>query len=475
MKETQSSGYQHPFACRYSSQEMRHLFSEEYRFTTWRKLWIALAKAQKKLGLSIDEKQIQELEAHAHHFDWERLHALEKTLKHDVMAHIEGFGELAPSARGILHLGATSCFVTDNGDLIALREALQLVEVKLATVLRALSHYAKQYAHLPTVAYTHFQPAQPTTVGKRACLWLQDLLIDLRELRRIREELPFLGVKGATGTQASFLALFDNSERKVVELEKEIAHSFGFKRIIIIAGQTYTRKIDLLLCDALAGFAASAHKFATDLRLLAHMREINEPFEVDQVGSSAMPHKRNPIFAERICGIARFLISLRENPAYTLATQWLERSLDDSSNRRLSLPESFLAADALCHLLHHILSGIHVQQGEITQHLDEEKIFLSMEGILMAAVKRGGDRQTLHAKLRECAQKMTRNALSKDYLNLIVNDPAFSLSKAEVEQILQKTLSTGLAEKQVQRFLVEEVQPLLDLYPEEYPISPVEM
>ncbi len=472
---TDFSSYQSPFDGRYSSKEMRHLFSAEYRFTLWRKLWIALARAQKKLGLPIEEEQIQELEKHAHHFDWERLNTLEKTLKHDVMAHIEGFGELAPSARGILHLGATSCFVTDNADLIAMRESLYLLERKLATVIKLLSHFAKQHAHLPTVAYTHFQPAQPTTVGKRACLWLQDLLIDLRELRRIREELPFLGVKGATGTQASFLSLFDQSERKVAELEHEVASAFGFNRIAIIAAQTYTRKIDLLVCDALAGLAASAHKFATDLRLLAHMREISEPFAANQVGSSAMPHKRNPILAERICGIARFLLSLRENPAYTLATQWLERSLDDSSNRRLAIPESFLAADALCHLLHHVLSGIHVQQAEVTHHLDEEKVFLSMEEILMTAVKRGGDRQALHAKLRECAQKMTKNTLSKDYVNLIVNDPAFFLSKAEVEQILQNSLSTGLAEKQVHRFLVDEVQPLLALYSEEYPIANIEV
>jgi adenylosuccinate lyase len=471
---TNLAQYESPFSSRYSSQEMGSLFSAEYRFTTWRKLWIALAKAQKKLGLAIEEKAIQELEQTIGNFDWDRLRELEKRFKHDVMAHIEGFAELAPSARGILHLGATSCFVTDNADLIIMREAMNLLEAKLAAILRLLARFAKEHASIPTVAYTHFQPAQPTTVGKRACLWLQDFLIDLKEFRHKREMIHFLGAKGATGTQASFLALFDDNERKVAELDKLLAQEFGFKNSMTISGQTYTRKIDLLIADALSGFAASAHKLGTDLRLLAHLHEITEPFAADQVGSSAMPHKRNPIYAERICGLSRFIISLRENPAYTLATQWLERSLDDSSNRRLSIPESFLAADALCHLLHHILSGIHVDQAEIVRHLDEEKVFLSMEQILMTAVKRGGDRQALHAKLRECAQKMTRNSLSKDYINLIVNDPAFSLTKSEVEQILQGALNTGLSERQVQHFLKEEVHPLLDLYPEEYPFTSIE-
>ncbi len=450
------SSYKSPLAERYASREMSHLFSAEYRFSTWRKLWISLAKTQKKLGLPFKDEQIIALEKKANIFDWPRLAELEKNLKHDVMAHIHGFGELAPEAKGILHLGATSCFVTDNGDLIAMQHALLLIENKLATVLQALGKFAEAHADLPCVAYTHFQPAQPTTVGKRACLWLQDLLTDLKEIHRRQEELPFLGVKGATGSQASFLSLFEGNATKVDELEKQIASSFGFSKVLTIAGQTYTRKIDLQILDALGGLAASAHKFATDLRLLAHLKEVTESLGEGQVGSSAMPHKRNPVHAERICSLARFLISLKENPAYTLATQWLERSLDDSANRRIVLSEAFLTADALCHLLFDVVSGMNVHHAEIRKHLEEERASLALEEILMAAGKRGGNRQTLHAKL----QKFSHH-VSSDFLQKIAEDPDFSLSQAEVEEIYKKSLVPGLCAEQVGKFLKTDLFPFL--------------
>ncbi len=460
---TDPAHYQSPFSTRYSSREMSHLFSIEYRSLTWRKLWIALAKAQKNLGLPITDVQIRDLEKHQENFDWPRLGELEKKLKHDVMAHIEGYGEVAPSAKGILHLGATSCYVTDNGDLIAMKEALMLLETKIASVMRVLADFAASHASLITISYTHFQPAQPTTVGKRASLWLQDFAIDLKEFSRRRQELPFLGIKGATGSQASLMTLL-HDDNKILQLEGSLAKTFGFANIALVSGQTYTRKIDILVLDALAGFAASAHKFATDLRLLAHLHEIAEPFGNEQVGSSAMPHKRNPIYAERICGIARYLISLKENPSYTLATQWLERTLDDSSNRRITIPEAFLAADAICHLLFYIVSGMVVQREPIAAHLDHEKKFLCLEEILMEAVKKGGDRQALHAKLREIAKAMRKDPSATDLVVAISKDPAFSLTKGEVEHVLQKSLGTGLSEKQVHRFLKEEIFPLIEKY-----------
>ncbi|MBS3905205.1 MAG: adenylosuccinate lyase [Simkania sp.] len=456
-----ASLYSSPFTERYASHEMSHLFSTEYRSSTWRKLWISLAKAEKKLGLPIKDEQITSLEKHAPHFNWQRLAELEKQLKHDVMAHIHAFAEIAPEAKGILHLGATSCFVTDNSDLIAMREALLLIENKLATVVKTLAIFAEKYADLPCIAYTHLQPAQPTTVGKRACLWLQDLLTDLKEIQKRRKELPFLGVKGATGSQASFLSLFNGEEAKVTELDRLIASMFGFSNVLTIAGQTYTRKIDQLILDTLGGLAASAHKFATDLRLLSHLKEIDESVTDGQVGSSAMPHKQNPVHAERVCGLARFLISLKENPSYTLATQWLERSLDDSSNRRLVLPNAFLAADALCLLLFHIISHCHVHQRNILQHLEHERPLLILEPILMAATKRGGDRQALHAKLQKAAQRVKEGTPSVEFLATIAADPAFFLSKHELEEIYKNSLTPGLCEHQVRKFLKEDVFPFL--------------
>lgn len=457
--------YISPFTSRYVSQEMSHLFSPRYKYTAWRKLWVALAKAQKELGLPITAAQVSGLQAAVDTLDLAKVAEYETQYRHDVMAHIHAFGDACPEARGIIHLGATSSYVTDNGDLMQMHAALHLIGNKLILLMRHLATFARQYADLATLSYTHFQPAQPTTVGKRACLWLQDFFIDYLDVTRLHADLRFLGVKGATGTAASFLALFDSDAHKVEQLEQNVCKEMGFSHVFPIAGQTYSRKQDSAILHALSSFAASAHKFATDIRLLCHLKEVEEPFAESQVGSSAMPYKRNPMRSERVCGIARFLLSLNENPLYTQATQWLERSLDDSSNRRLYLPEAFLAADALLNLLLNITKGLIVYPKVIAKHLRAELPFLATESFLMAAVKKGKDRQQVHERLRlhslEVGRRIKEEGLDNDLLTRIAKDAAIGLSQTEIETLIHDAHVTGLSEKQTHDFLANEIDPLL--------------
>lgn len=457
--------YTSAFTSRYVSQEMSLLFSHQFKYSTWRKLWVALARAQKKLGLPITEPQVKSMQASVNNIDFAKAAHYETIYKHDVMAHIYAFADASPEARGIIHLGATSSYVTDNGDLIQMHAALHLISNKLLLLLRHLSTFARKYAGLAALSYTHFQSAQPTTVGKRACLWLQDFHIDYTEIARLLSSLRFLGVKGATGTAASFLDLFEGDVDKVKQLEALVSDEMGFSRIFPIAGQTYPRKQDSLVLHTLASFAASAHKFATDIRLLCHLKEIEEPFAQTQVGSSAMPYKRNPMRCERICGIARFLLSLNENPLYTQATQWLERSLDDSSNRRLYLPEAFLAADALLNLLLSVTKGLIVYPKMIQKHLRAELPFLATESFLMAAVKKGKDRQHVHERLRihslEVGRRIKEEGLENDLLARIAKDKEIGLSQTEIETLLSNPHIIGLAEKQTLDYLQEEITPLL--------------
>ncbi len=454
--------YVSPFSARYISPEMSRLFSAQYKITTFRRLWIALAKAEQKLGLPITKKQIDQMQKHLHKIDFAKAEEYEKRFRHDIMAHIHTFSDQCPDAKPIIHLGATSSYVTDNADLIQLKEALSHLHKKLLHILRLLAKFAQKEASTPCLSYTHFQPAQPTTVGKRACLWLQDFLLDAQDWERQITSLPFLGAKGATGTQASFLSLFDNDESKVLKLESLIAKEFNFTKILPIAGQTYTRKLDLNILNSLASFAASAHKMATDIRLLAHENELLESFTKSQVGSSAMPYKRNPIHSERICGIARFVISLSQNPAYTTATQWLERSLDDSSNRRLAIPEAFLGADALLNLLSHLISHLTVDRKAALAHLQKQIPHLILENILMLAVRKGGDRQTLHEKLRKFSQAALKQSKPLKYLESIIEkDASFHLKRKDLAPLSRVSSLLGRAPEQVKEFLKEEVAPLL--------------
>ncbi|MBX9922736.1 MAG: adenylosuccinate lyase [Rhabdochlamydiaceae bacterium] len=457
-----------PLASRYASPEMLALFSPHYKYTTWRKLWISLAKAQRDLGLPISVEQILEMEQKIEEFSWDRIASYEKKLCHDVMAHIHAFGDVAPLAKGIIHLGATSCYVTDNTDLIQMKEALTLLQAKLLGAISHFSSLAKQYADLPCLSYTHLQAAQPTTIGKRICLWIQDFLMDFETLVQTTHELRFLGLKGATGTQASFLALFDGNTSKVQELEEKIAKAMGFSRIIPISGQTYTRKQDVRIFQALSNIAISCHKFATDLRLLAHMKEMEESFHKDQVGSSAMPYKRNPTRSERLCGLSRYLLSLQDNPTYTAATQWLERSLDDSANRRVSIPEAFLCADAVLNLLYHLSSHLVIYPKMIEQRVLEELPFLATENIIMAASQKGKNRQELHEALRKKCQRLSDQwkleGEKGDLFQEIAEDPLFALSKEELQRILNPSHFIGRAPEQVKEFLLKEIDPVLQKY-----------
>ncbi len=457
--------YHSPLTERYASDEMSYLCSSYFKSLTWRKLWIALARAQKTLGLPITDAQITGLEKGCERIDFKVVEEQEKRVRHDVMAHIFAYGVECPEAKGIIHLGATSCYVTDNGDLIQMREALKLLRNKLVQLLRQLHAFASTHAALPTLSYTHLQPAQPTTVGKRACLWLQDFLSDLHMIEHQMQDLRFLGAKGATGTQASFLALFGGDHHKVKKLEELIAKEMGFTKLYTISGQTYSRKQDIAVMHTLCQLAASAHKFATDLRLLAHLKEIEEPFAEGQIGSSAMPYKRNPMRSERICGLARFLISLNENSLYTEAVQWLERTLDDSANRRLYLPQAFLCADALLNLLCNVTAGLVVHPQVIAHHLHEEIPFLAMEHILMEAAKQGKDRQAIHERLRHhslhASQAIKDKGLQGDLLEQIANDPAIGLSAQEIKQIASVQNFIGRSIEQTHEFLDGEVQPIL--------------
>lgn len=456
--------YVSPWESRYASKEMLALFSPRARHVLWHKLWLALAQSEKELGLSITNEQIQELETHLDQIDYEKVKNYENELQHDVMAHIHAWGDICPKAKPIIHLGATSCYVTDNGDLLQMKTGLDLLIKKHTNLMKLLANFAVAHQDLPCLGYTHFQPAQLTTVGKRAALWLQDLLWDYKELLNRRDGISFLGVKGATGTQASFLTLFNGNAEKVEQLDALVAEKMGFQKVLTIAGQTYPRKQDVFIIQALSGIAVSAHKMATDLRLWAHLQEVEEGFGNKQVGSSAMPHKRNPILCERICGLSRFLISLESNPTYTAATQWMERSLDDSSNRRFSISDAFMACDSILQLLATVVSGLVVNPKIIEKRIQAELPFLSTETILMLAVKNGGDRQVLHERLRqysqECALAMKQGA-DNDLLQRIVKDREFKLSLEQIQSCLDPKLHIGLAPRQVQTFIQNEINPVI--------------
>ncbi len=457
--------FDHPLIERYASQEMARLFSPRARHTTWRDLWIALARAEHELGFPVTAAQVAELEAHRDQFDWESVARYEKELRHDVMAHVHHYGDLCPQARPIIHLGATSCFVTDNGDLLQYRRALRILEQRLATVLGALSTFAQQWRSQPCLGYTHFQVAQPVTVGKRACLWAQDFALDLDEVRRIAEWLPFRGVKGTTGTQATFLTLAGGDHRKVEELDRRVTKAMGFAKSIAVSGQTYTRKLDWTIHQALSAVAQSASKFATDLRLLSHEGEIEEPSESKQIGSSAMAYKKNPMRCERVCSLARYVIETANTSAHTAATQWLERSLDDSAVRRIALPESFLAIDGILMLVENVAKGLVVYPKVMEKKLREQLPFLATEEILMAGVAAGGDRQDLHERVRvhsrAAAHAVKAEGRDNPLLALIAADPAFAAIHAVLPSLLDARRFVGRSAEQVDTFVRDEVGPRL--------------
>jgi adenylosuccinate lyase len=463
--------YSNPLTERYASDEMSRVFSPAYKFGMWRRLWLALAEAQQELGLPIPDAALRQLREHLDDVDLARAAALERELRHDVMAHVHHLGEQAPEARGVLHLGATSAFVGDNTDLIQHREALGIVRRRLVGTVAALAGFAREHRDLPTLGFTHFQPAQPTTVGKRATLWIQDLLLDLEEIEFRLASLRFRGVRGTTGTQASFLDLFEGDHRKVERLNRRVAEKMGFHLVYGVTGQTYTRKTDYALLATLAGVAQSASKFAHDLRLLSHLKEVEEPFEKQQVGSSAMPYKRNPMRTERITALARHAITLVLDPAFTAATQWFERTLDDSANKRISVPEAYLTVDAILLLMHNVASGMVVYPQMIRRRLMEELPFMATENLMMRAAKRGGDRQELHERVRRHAvaagERIKREGLDNDLLDRIAADPAFGVTRAELEEDLRPELYVGRAPQQVDEFLAEWVEPVLERYRDE--------
>ena len=460
--------YESPLSSRYASEEMLYLFSADKKFSTWRKLWVALARAEMELGLPVTQEQVDELEAHIYDIDYEKAAQWEKKLRHDVMAHVHTYGELCPKAMPIIHLGATSCYVGDNTDVILMREGLILVRNKLVQVLDALAKFAREYKALPTLGFTHFQAAQLVTVGKRASLWMNDLLLDLEEVEHRISTLKLLGSKGTTCTQASFLELFNGDHEKVKELERKIAKEMGFDGVVPVSGQTYSRKMDYSVLSVLSGIAQSASKFATDMRLLCHLKEVEEPFEKNQIGSSAMPYKRNPMRCERICSLARYVIVDAGNPAVTAATQWFERTLDDSANKRISVPEAFLAVDAILNIYRNVASGLVVHPKVIEKHVLEELPFMASENIMMDAVVRGGDRQELHERIRVLSQEAGRNVkdlgLSNNLIDLIAADPAFGMTKEELTAHLEPSRYIGRCPEQVEEFLTEAVQPVLEKY-----------
>ena len=451
---------------RYPSREMKYLFSPEMKFRTWRKLWIALAETEQELGLPITDEQIAELKAAADDINYAEAKEREKIVRHDVMSHVYAYGLQCPKAKGIIHLGATSCYVGDNTDLIIMTEGLKLIRKKLINVIANLADFAEKHKALATLGFTHFQPAQPTTVGKRATLWLHDLLLDLEDLDYVLDSMKLLGSKGTTGTQASFLELFDGDLEKVKKLDGMIAEKMGFKGCYPVSGQTYSRKIDTRVLNILAGIAQSAHKFSNDIRLLQHLKEIEEPFEKNQIGSSAMAYKRNPMRSERIAALANFVISGVMNPAITASTQWFERTLDDSANKRLSISESFLAADGILEIYMNITSGLVVYPKVINARLMSELPFMATENIMMDAVKAGGDRQVLHEKIREhsmaAGKRVKEEGAENDLLDRIAADPAFNMTKNQLLALMKPENFTGCAESQTERFLAECVKPVLD-------------
>ena len=457
--------YVSPLSERYASSEMQYIFSPDMKFRTWRKLWIALAETEKELGLPITEEQIEELKAHADDINYEVAKEREKIVRHDVMSHVYAYGQQCPKAKGIIHLGATSCY-GDNTDMIIMSEALKLVRTKLINVIAELADFAKSNKDLPTLAFTHFQPAQPTTVGKRATLWMQEFLMDLEDLEYVLGSLKLLGSKGTTGTQASFLELFDGDQETIDKIDPMIAKKMGFKECYPVSGQTYSRKVDTRVLNVLAGIAASAHKFSNDIRLLQHLKEVEEPFEKTQIGSSAMAYKRNPMRSERIASLSRYVMIDALNPAITSATQWFERTLDDSANKRLSIPEGFLAIDGILDLCLNVVDGLVVYPKVIEKRLMSELPFMATENIMMDAVKAGGDRQELHERIRELSMEAGRNVkekgLDNNLLELIAADPAFGLSIEELKETMEPSKYTGRAAYQVDHFLAEVVAPVLE-------------
>jgi len=463
--------YQSPLSERYASKEMQYIFSPDMKFRTWRKLWIALAETEKELGLPITEEQIEELKAHADDINYEVAKEREKLVRHDVMSHVYAYGQQCPKAKGIIHLGATSCYVGDNTDIIVMAEALKLIRKKLVSVIDELSRFADRYKAQPTLAFTHFQPAQPTTVGKRATLWLQEFLMDLEDLEYVSGSLKLLGSKGTTGTQASFLELFEGDQETIDKIDPIIAKKMGFSACYPVSGQTYSRKVDTRVLNILAGIAASAHKMSNDIRLLQHLKEVEEPFEKNQIGSSAMAYKRNPMRSERIASLARYVIVDALNPAITSATQWFERTLDDSANKRLSVPEGFLAIDGILDLCLNVVDGLVVYPKVIEKHLMAELPFMATENIMMDAVKAGGDRQELHERIRELSMEAGKNVkekgLDNNLLELIAADPSFNLSLDELKKAMDPTRYTGRAKEQVDTFLANVVRPVLEQHKED--------
>ena len=462
--------YVSPLSERYASKEMQYIFSPDMKFRTWRKLWIALAETEKELGLNITQEQIDELKAHADDINYEVAKERERQVRHDVMSHVYAYGVQCPKAKGIIHLGATSCYVGDNTDIIVMTEALKLVRKKLVNVIAELASFADKYKTQPTLAFTHFQPAQPTTVGKRATLWTQEFLLDLEDLEYVLSTMKLLGSKGTTGTQASFLELFEGDQETIDKIDPMIAQKMGFKECYPVSGQTYSRKVDTRVLNVLAGIAASAHKMSNDIRLLQHMKEVEEPFEKSQIGSSAMAYKRNPMRSERIASLSRYVMVDALNPAITSATQWFERTLDDSANKRLSIPEGFLAIDGILDLCMNVVDGLVVYPKVIEKHMLAELPFMATENIMMDAVKAGGDRQELHERIRELSMEAgkTVKVEGKDnnLLELIATDPAFNLTLEELQKSMDPAKYTGRAKEQTERFVSQVVQPILDSHKE---------
>ncbi len=464
--------YVSPLSERYASKEMQYIFSPDMKFRTWRRLWIALAETEMELGLSqngkpvITQEQIDELKKHAEDINYDVAKAREKEVRHDVMSHVYAYGQQCPGAAGIIHLGATSCYVGDNTDIIVMREALKLVKKKLVNVIAELSRFAEEYKALPTLAFTHFQPAQPTTVGKRATLWAQEFCMDLEDLDYVLGSLKLLGSKGTTGTQASFLELFEGDQETIDKIDPMIAAKMGFEKCYPVSGQTYSRKVDTRVCNILAGIAASAHKMSNDIRLLQHLKEVEEPFEKSQIGSSAMAYKRNPMRSERIASLARFVMVDALNPAITSSVQWFERTLDDSANKRLSIPEAFLAVDGILDLCLNVVDGLVVYDKVITKRLMSELPFMATENIMMDAVKMGGNRQELHEKIRELSMiagaHVKREGKENNLLSLIAADPAFNMSGEYLEKTMDPAKYVGRAPLQVEKFIEEVIRPILE-------------
>ena len=458
--------YTSPLSERYASREMQYIFSPDKKFRTWRKLWIALAETEKELGLDITDEQIEELKAHADDINYDVAKEREKVVRHDVMSHVYAYGRQCPKAKGIIHLGATSCYVGDNTDIILMSEALEIVRKKLINVIAELAKFADEHKNLPTLAFTHFQPAQPTTVGKRATLWMQEFMMDLEDLEYVKGSLKLLGSKGTTGTQASFLELFDGDQETIDKIDPMIAKKMGFETCYPVSGQTYSRKVDTRVVNVLAGIAASAHKMSNDIRLLQHLKEIEEPIEKTQIGSSAMAYKRNPMRSERIASLSRYVMVDAMNPAITSATQWFERTLDDSANKRLSVPEGFLAIDGILDLCLNVVDGLVVYPKVIEKRLMSELPFMATENIMMDAVKAGGDRQELHERIRELSMEAGRNVkekgLDNNLLELIAADPAFNLSLEELQKTMDPAKYVGRAPIQVDAYLKNVVNPMLE-------------